>query len=326
MQAQRESPHHTPSRPSGAGIGHGAASPGNVQLKGALAGKGFDEQVQMLAPRAPVQRDAAPPQAQTETGDAGAASEDVVRPEQADGDGGATAAPQGDTAAVTLSVQNEFEDPSGQKKDRTTVGVGENNWISASVEGGSWSSSGGTGALDQGDYKWTAPGAAGAITITYTLNNKATTLTMNVVAPTGTITGAKTGDIDPGAGKVGAGMTLDLAMNPQTVSFTNLGWKEEQGTISGSGSMAATQPAITHNPSWSKMGTNGKNEIADRAVFTWSQKAAGKAIYAIKQKYRVGTSGTPTEYATLNQEFEVLDAEGSAVARKAGATSNPRKP
>lgn len=325
MQTERMSPapsrEHTPG-PAGAGVGHGTSSRGGVQLKGALAGKGFDEQVQMLTPRAPVQREMTPAQAPA---GAAAAPSVATQPDAnaAAGDAGADA--QGDVA-VALTVQNEFEDPSGKKTDRTTVGVGEISWISASVAGGTWSSSGGTGTLDQGDYKWTAPGTAGAVTITYTLNDKATTLTMNVVAPSGTVTGQKTGELDPGAGVVGAGMTLDLVMSPLTVSFTNLGWIEEQGAISGTGSMSAAQPTIRHNTNWSKMGTNGNNEIADQAMLTWSEKAPGTATYEIKQKYRAGASGTPTEYATLKQELEIFDAAGEAQVRKAGASSAKRKP
>ncbi len=35
-------------------------------------------------------------------------------------------------------------------------------------------------------------------------------------------------------------------MSPLTVSFTNLGWIEEQGAMSGTGSMSAAQPTIRH--------------------------------------------------------------------------------
>jgi len=294
-------------------------------MKGALTGKGFDKQVQMLTPRAPVQRDVAPaPDAQAETPSAGRAQTNDLHPEE--GAGKPPAAPLDDAAAVTLTVQNEFEDPLGKKTDRTTVGVGENNWISASAPGGTWTSSGGTGKLDQGDYKWTAPGAAASVTVTYTLNSKATTLTINVVAPTGTITGKKTGEVAIAGGKVGSGMKLDLSMNPLTVSFSNLGWLEEQGAISGTGSMQNAQPTIAHNPAWLKMGTNGNNEIADQADMNWSQKVPGTATYEIKEKYRVGTGGSPTQYAVLNQEFEIFDTEGTAQVRKAGESSNKRKP
>lgn len=228
-------------------------------------------------------------------------------------------------SGVTLSLENEFPDAATQKnKARSKVGIGETTWISASAPGGKWSSTGGTGKDDKGDYKWTSA-KAGTFTITYTLDGKSTTQTMEVVAPD-SIKGENRQDLSYSGGVHGAGMTLDLITGPTDVSFTNLGWKEEQGAIKADGVFSGRIPPINHNPKWSKMGA--KNDIQDRAEHKEFPKPweKGTVTYEIKELYSVGASGAGTEYKTVEQVHEMTGPDGTATTSKAGQKTDPRTP
>jgi hypothetical protein len=299
-----------------------------TQLRAELAHLSYAEQLERVRPPAlpaeagrPLAGSLSGPSARHGSGGAGEGSAVQL---QEDGEG-ASAGDAESAAKPTVEVENEIPDPAEKNKARTTVGVGEKAWFVPSLEGGNWSASGGKGKTDDRGYEWVAPDIASTCTITYTLNDQSVTVKMTVVAPAD-IRGIKTGEyLEYKAGAEGSGMTLDLVTEPETVSFVNLGWHEEQGAISGTGVFAKKQPTIKHNPGWTLM--EGKNDIPDKAEIGGKEKpwSPGVATYHIKEMYRVG-QGAGKVYKVLVQEHEILDDEGTSVTRKAGQSSAPRKP
>lgn len=229
-------------------------------------------------------------------------------------------------AAPTLSIENQQADAATRGNTaRQRVGIGEVSWITPSADGGTWSSTGGTGQVESdGVYTWTAPQTAGAFTVTYTVGTTAVPMALTVVAPA-TVTGTKTGDLAPAGGVHGAGMTLDLIFGPTDVSFANLGWKEEQGAIRATGIFEGRALPIVHNPAWSVIGA--RNDIADRAIHENFPRPWGPGLmsYDVEQWVRVG-SGAATRVATVVQEHEMFDTHGASQTRKAGASSTRRTP
>lgn len=262
-------------------------------------------------------------------GESGAALQtgaDVAAPAVGGLDGG-KATPMAATGP-TITVENFVESPDGAK-DRTTVGLGETTWFTPETTGVKFSSSGGTGTMEKdGAYKWVAPATEGDHTITATDTTGTTTIKVKVVAPSA-VKGTKTGEFTEGysAGTHGAGMTLDLVLQPTTVNFQNLEWKEKQGAITGTGVMKGREPTIKHNPEWSTVGS--KNEIKDTAEHHGFPKpwGAGTTVFEVEQHYRVGAKGTAKKIEpAVKQVHEIFGADGEAQERKAGAESNKRKP
>jgi hypothetical protein len=224
----------------------------------------------------------------------------------------------------TLAIQNSQADPGG-KTARTKVGVGEINWITPSVAGGTWSATGGKGTVDEDAWKWVAPEKPGNVSVTYTVGKASAVMVLTVVAPT-TVTGTKTSEMSFGAGEHGSGMTLDLVFGPTDVSFANLGWLEKQGAITGTDIFKGRELGIKHNEKWSLMG--GNNEIKDTAESHGFPKpwGAGTCTFDIDEYYRVGSGGTEIKIATVQQVHTMAGSDGSATTSKAGATSASRKP
>lgn len=240
------------------------------------------------------------------------------------------AGPQAKPAAATgptITIENFVQSPDGSK-DRKTVGLGEVTYFTPEFTGVKFSSSGGTGSMEKdGTYKWVAPATAGDHTITATDDTGTTTIKMKVVAPT-SVAGTKTSEYTAGyaAGSHGAGMYLDLILQPTAVNFQNLEWKEEQGPITGTGIMKGRELGIRHNPKWVSVGS--KNEIKDTAEHHGFPKPwdAGTTEFDVEQHYRVGAKGTATKFDTVKQVHEMFGKDGEAQERKAGAVSDKRTP
>jgi hypothetical protein len=232
----------------------------------------------------------------------------------------------------TIAVTNGWANPAG-KNDRTTVGIGElSSFVVQDVEGGSWSSADGKGTtVNSVTFRWTAS-AAGTNKITYTTADGATsTVTMTTVVPA-KLTGTKLSDLSFSAGTQGAGMTLDIIVNPTNVSFQALELMEDTcdaSAITGYFTSHAPGPhdAAAGAGTWNQVGPN--NDVSDTADSSgwpapWSK---GSFTWAIPASWRLKAATTSTAFsANNNQVVSIAGSDGTTTVTKLGAKTTPRKP
>jgi hypothetical protein len=249
-------------------------------------------------------------------------------------DAGAEPTPMQNPPAMgkDITVTNFWTSPDG-KKDRTTVGIGEECDLTVSdVAGGKWESADGTGkTVNSVNFRWTAT-TAGTNTITYTAADKSTSsVTMTTVAPN-KLSGKKVKDIPFPPGVQGAGMKLTVTVLPTTVSFQSLELKE--GTVKAS---AISDYFTSHTPPdhdqdhgaerWLSIGP--KNDWGDTAESSenprpWSQ---GSYTWAIPVVWRRKGDITETAFsATSDQVITITGTDGTTIVTKLGIKSKPRKP
>jgi hypothetical protein len=251
---------------------------------------------------------------------------------------GATAAgkvdPQKNTSGIEVSVTHTaIGNPSSA---RTTVGVGEEVTLRESSEG-EWSAGGTAIAGSSSDSAtWTAPDKAGPVVIQKTVKGgPPKKLTMNVVAPSGI------NFVSRGAAPVapaGVGMTTNVQILPNVVSFGACEWLEQPGGADGVSGYFAAYTAqglgdLAHkpNPEWKSMGEN--NQAIDDRAWTSDKPPlthedgtqrywAGGFSWAIPNKYRV-KGGGETVFTTVTQAFS-MDDKGTTTVTKGAASATAR--
>lgn len=263
----------------------------------------------------------------------GEAPADPVAPVPAGPPGGG-AAPAATT--LTIRIQNEYD--AGGAADRSTVGIAEKSYLDCGDMSGTWTASGGVGAMAaNGLYAWSAPMTAGTYTITYRQGTDVGTVAFTVLAPSGFSGDAPTADAI--ASGQGAGMVLGVHMEPQTVAFNKLQWIEDVVPVSNK---TGYFDGHGHNPTghgvaqgagrWLTMGNN--NSTTDHASFAgwpgpWRDTSAaaawsgGSYTWAISTKYRLGGSGSPVNFVTNDQVMTIDDgATGASTVSKFGQSTS----
>lgn len=227
-------------------------------------------------------------------------------------------------------------------RTRTTVGVCEEVkfWLDPAPGSVSWSASGGTPSTSTlQEYLWTAPEVGGEITITATSDDTSYTVNMTVIPPS-SISAVKVADFstagavfDGNAGEIpsgwaGAGMFLQLTLQPTTVCFGNLNWREGAAPMTGQSGYFLTQTAP--HPATPVAGgyevADDNDNLDDTAAFTVQPPiASGSFTWSIPQRYlKRGASGDHPIY-TVDQTCTIAP-NFSATVSKFGVTSESRTP
>lgn len=347
-----------PAGPAPAGVpNHAAVGPGaahadahGAPAPGASAGPhGAPAPGATTAPQGAPGPGAAPPGAAgSERPSAMAASKEGGGGEPAGGPAGPAgpAAPGNGPAkgasAGKIKVQSE-KGAKGAQESMAKLGVGEKATFTAQEEG-SW-------RIDQTDIgtgqsvEWTAPDTGTVKNLVFepflTSPNKNTqaSLPVLVLAPS-KVDFKKVGDVPAtGPGMAGVGMTLQVTIGPDTVSFGNAEWLEKPGPAEGvSGyfaSYVATGQSLAHPPNlnWLGMGDDNK-AIMDNAWTRDKPKLkhptdgtdrwwAGSFQWTIPNVYRV-KGGAEHAIANVVQRF-TMDDQGAITVTK-GAASATAKP
>jgi hypothetical protein len=141
-------------------------------------------------------------------------------------------------------------------RNRTTLGVGEGVSLS-SADGTGWAVAG-AGTLNStsgGSVIFTANDTAGTAAVTASAQGcVATTLTFNVIAPTSLFFVAVNG-IFHTQGLADIGMQADVYLQPDSVSFARLFYREQNASASASGIYSCLQ-GIGHNPNPTAVGAS----------------------------------------------------------------------
>ncbi|HEX3482628.1 MAG TPA: hypothetical protein VHT91_46780 [Kofleriaceae bacterium] len=214
----------------------------------------------------------------------------------------------------------------GAANTRTTVGVGEVVELTGSAAG-TWAASGGSPAASASgtSFVWTAPDAAGTITITLTVGKQTATKDITVVAPS-SLSMVVSSQHGLTAGTAGVCMLTSVTIGPTTVCFGNTEWLEVPGPASGVSGYFTKFPAATifhhPNPSWLQWNDHNTG-LSDHAA--WHSVpppySVGQFQWSIPNKYRVaGSSGGGTVFTTTTQQFQMTDAAGTMSVSKAGAS------
>jgi hypothetical protein len=242
---------------------------------------------------------------------------------------------------ITVSTKPAAGNPS---TSRTTLGVGEKVSFTAPEEG-LW-------RLDQKDLgqgqtiEWTAPdtGMLGNLVfepyLTSPSKNAQASLPILVLAPS-KVDFRKTGDVPvSNPGLAGVGMTTEVTVGPNSVSFGAAEWLEQPGPAEDAKDYFAeyqkqTREDLAHKPTsnWLPMGDNN-NAILDHAWTKNNPKLthptdrtqrwwAGSYHWTIPNYYRV-KGGAPHLITYVTQTF-VMDDAGAITVTKgtASATSKP---
>ena len=122
----------------------------------------------------------------------------------------------------TLTSQVSCQARDDTNYDRTTLGVGETTTLYELPDETGWSTTAGTlSATVGGATALTAPHAAATATVTATIRKVKLTIDFGVVEPSGISSTIRSRDgFD--YGQVGAGMQIDVVIQPTTVSFGNV--------------------------------------------------------------------------------------------------------
>jgi hypothetical protein len=257
------------------------------------------------------------------------------------GAGGGKGAAGGKSAGkITVATKPA---PGNSSTARTTVGVGEKLTFSSEEEG--------TWRLDQKDLgqgqsiEWSAPdtGTMGNLVfepyLTSPNKNARSSLPIFVLAPS-KVDFKKTGDVPVSSpGLAGVGMTTEVTVGPNSVSFGAAEWFEQPGPAENvTGYFAEyvkTGQSLAHkpNPSWLPMGDNN-NEVRDHAWTKDKPKLthptdqtqrwwAGSFQWTIPNHYRL-KGGASHLITYVTQSFTMDDAGAITVTKgAASATSKP---
>lgn len=250
-------------------------------------------------------------------------------PAQQIGQKPAEASPAGAGAAPppppTITSATRKTAPGGPNT-RTTVGVGEVVEFTGSAAG-TWSATGGSPAAGASgaSFVWTAPDAAGTITITLTVGKQTATKDITVIAPS-SLSMAVSSQHGLTAGTAGVCMVTNVTVGPTTVSFGNTEWLEVPGPAGGVSGYFTKFPAATlfHHPNPNWLQWNDSNAgLTDHAA--WHSVpppySVGQFQWSIPNKYRVaGSSGGGTVFTTTTQQFQMTDTAGTMSVSKAGAS------
>jgi hypothetical protein len=118
--------------------------------------------------------------------------------------------------------------------DRTSLGVAEVVSLGTMPAETTWSTSAGTlsGSSGSGTYLY-APHTAATATVTATIRKVSLTIDFGVVEPSGVQSSVRAFQTDFASGSVGAGMYLNVVLQPTTVSFGNVEMTEPAEATTG---------------------------------------------------------------------------------------------
>ncbi|MBL0214061.1 MAG: hypothetical protein IPQ07_09260 [Myxococcales bacterium] len=244
-------------------------------------------------------------------------------------------------SAGKITVQSE-KSAKGATESTAKFGVGEKATFSAEEEG--------TFRLDDGEIgrgqsvDWTAPSTLALRNLVFEPyltspnKDKRSSLPVMVVQPS-TVDFKKVGDVPAtGPNMAGVGMTLQVSIGPDSVSFGNAEWLEKPGPAEGvSGYFAAyvaSGQSLAHppNPNWLPMGDDNK-AIMDNAWTRDKPKLkhpdgtmrwwAGSFSWSIPNVYRVKGVGGEHLITNVTQTF-TMDDKGAITVTKGAASATAR--
>ena len=242
------------------------------------------------------------------------------------------AAPAG---SPTIKSVTTATPASGAKENRWTVGVGEEVTFSATGgESGDWTASGGKETTGTGpSLVWHAPGTAGQFTIKLKTAKGEATKSIAVVVPTGvkfTIYKEYGPDRD---NWMGAGMWLDMQLDPLNVSFNNVTIKEKPGGAHGLSGYFHGQSKLDHAPKAkptqilesNKADTQDDARLMDTSEDSWPRPIqVGSMSWDIPHLYTAGDA-TDVPFAIAKQTMGIVNSKGTVTVTK-GTASTSRTP
>jgi hypothetical protein len=247
---------------------------------------------------------------------------------------GAQAAPADPKANAHIKIEVSRPAAGNANKGRTSVGVGEDVTFTSTTDG-EWSASGGTiGSGSASATSWKAPETPGSVEIGLKTKGATEKQTMQVLAPTGVEFKSKGGfPVKP----AGVGMTTQVNVLPNTVSFGACEWLEQPGPADGASGYFATYVSagkgdLAHHPNanWLGMG-DANNSVEDHAWTSDNPRLvdpsknevgyfAGGFGWNIPNKYRVAGKGDGAVFTTVRQQFAMTD-DGSVNVQKGAASA-----
>jgi hypothetical protein len=226
----------------------------------------------------------------------------------------------------TIASQTVNAAPNGAPNTRTEIGVGEQVRFTGSASG-TWSMSGGTavGVTSGTTFLWKAPEVGGSVTITLTNGSNTATTTMNVIAPTSLSMTKRSEDSIP-AGTAGAGMLLNVTINPLNVCLGETQLLEVPGPATNITGYFTQFSATTlkHNPSPNYTPFGDNNTLCcDHAALNGlsSPFSNGTFQWDIPNKYKLdGEPDSSGRNFTTTTQLFTIDSAGTVTITKAGAS------
>ncbi len=258
-------------------------------------------------------------------------------PAPANGMGSPTPPPppqQGAAGSLTInSVATAGASAGGAGADRSVVGIGEEvTFTGAGGESGTWTADGGTPTAASGNkFVWSAPGTAGNFTIKFTVGDKSATKAMSSILPT-SVKFTKTNDWGPDADwMMGAGMDLDMELQPLTVSFTKATIREQPGGASNvSGYFAAGKGDISHHPTAdptlirnnNKAGSYDEAHLADASGDLWPRPlSVGSMTWSIPYLF-TAAGAVDQPFSIVTQTMSIVDSKGTVTVSKSDQSTS----
>lgn len=240
-------------------------------------------------------------------------------------------------AAKTLTLKSTTTaQASSGGSERYIVGVGEEvKFEEAGGATGDWTATGGTPASGSGpSLLWNAPGTAGQFEIKLKTPDGVATKSVAVVLPTGvkfTVYDTYGPDRDE---MMGAGMRLDMQLEPLTVSFNKITIREKPGGAHGlTGYFKNVQEDLAHKPDSgatkiredNKAGSWDDAHLMDRTDNPWPRPLqVGSMAWHIPYLYSAGDV-TDAPFSIVQQTMGIVDSKGTVTVTK-GAASTSRTP
>lgn len=215
--------------------------------------------------------------------------------------------------------------PSNQA--RTTIGVGEQVNLSFSPTlpiNAVWKTTGGTlSSITNTSTRFTAPSSAGSVTVSASVRGQPpSSITFNVVAPSGIATAAITGTNHFPVGEMGAGMTDEVWIAPTNVSFYRVTLIELQTAATN-----FTGYFTNSNISSLNVGSGGigqDNDVIDTVNTSFSSYSLplypGSFQYRIPVYWQVAGSSQTNYFGTFVHTASLLDSSGDFSVNKYGIT------
>ncbi|MBA3459617.1 MAG: DUF4157 domain-containing protein, partial [Deltaproteobacteria bacterium] len=247
----------------------------------------------------------------------------------------ASAAAPAAAAALHLKATTTASAASGGT-DRWTVGVGEEVKFEAiGGETGDWTASGGTPATGNGaSLLWNAPGTAGQFTIKLKTTGGEATRSVAVIQPSGVkftvydTYGPASDDM------MGAGMRLDMSLDPLNVSFNKIKIREKPGGAHGlTGYFRTVNADLSHNPESAETSVREDNKtgkwddahLMDDRSDPWPKPLqVGSMTWDIPYLYTAGDV-TDAPFSIVRQTMGIVDSRGTVTVTK-GTAAHSRTP
>jgi hypothetical protein len=197
-----------------------------------------------------------------------------------------------------------------------------------------WSASAGWSGARQSraTFRWAAPERGGRCTITAVPSGGGDpcSIDLDVIEPSGIVM-RRVGVLGYPAGSAGAGMQLDIRLQPRTVNFGWIAIMEDPGPASGVSGYFATRAAaganLAHvpNPAFSRVSWNN-NVCCDTAATAVGSLtpppawAPGTFSWRIPTRYQqAGSTSAGRVFTTVTQRF-AINAAGTVTVSKHGQT------